>query len=154
MQNSITANELVNKVAALMREQTDAYARLKSATVQLATAMTGSSLEALETVTRNGENELLRMRARLLQITATLTKFTEIRAQSTEKIPLDLSVRNDFETAAKDLLEVARDYKKVSERAANLAFGGTTFISGCIESCGILPITYRAPILRREDFDQ
>lgn len=147
-------DQLVQKVAKLMREQTDAYGRLKSATAQLSVALTRNAPESIEALTRAGETELTRMRTRLLQITATLTKFTEFRAQNAEKEPLSATIRSEFETSAKDLLDLAREFQKISERAQNLAFGGSSFTNVCIEGCGISPMTYRAPILKREDFDQ
>ena len=145
--------ELVQEVARLMSEQTRAYRSLKSATIQLSAAMTRNAPESIEALARAGEAELTRMRARLWQITAELTKFTELRASRTEKTPLDSAIRQAFENSARELLETAREFQRVSARAQNLAFGGTSFTNLCIENCGIPPMTYRAPILRQENFD-
>lgn len=141
-------DDLIKKVAELMTEQTAAYARLESATMQLTAALSRNEPQQIESLTRAGDSELLRMRARLVEITSALTKFAEIRASQTEKIALDPQAREQFETAAKQLLEHAREFKKLSDRAASLAHGGSSFTSACIQMCGVPPSTYRAPILR------
>ena len=88
------------------------------------------------------------MRSRLLQITSELTEFGRQRAAQTEAIPLDPSVREEFETEAHSLLETARSYEKVAGRAASLALGGSSFATATIQMCGIPPSTYRAPVLK------
>lgn len=141
-------NELILKVADLMNEQSAAYARLKSATNILSAALVRGEPESIESLTRAGESELLRMRARLLEITSALTNFAEIRAQEDVKSPLELPVREQFDTAAKDLLKASRDYQKIANRAGSLANGGSSFSTACIQQCGVSPTTYRAPVLK------
>lgn len=141
-------NELIQKVADLMNEQLTAYARLEAATAQLSAVLTRGEPGGIESLTRAGESELLRMRSRLLEITSALTKFAEIRASQTEKISLVPEIREQFETAAKKLLEAARSFQKVAGRASALAIGGSSLATTCIQMCGIPPTTYRAPVLK------
>ena len=141
-------DELIQKVADLMNEQLAAYARLESATAQLSAVLTRGEPNAIESLTRAGESELLRMRSRLLEITSALTKFAELRAAQTEKLSLDAKVREQFETAAKRLLESANRFQKAANRASSLAIGGSSFATACIQMCGIPPTTYRAPVLK------
>lgn len=141
-------DELIQKVANLMNEQLAAYARLESATAQLSAVLTRGEATAIESLTRAGESELLRMRSRLLEITSSLTKFAELRAGQTEKISLAADVREQFEAAAKKLLESARSFQKVAARASALAIGGSSLSTSCIQMCGIPPTTYRAPVLK------
>ena len=144
----IMQDDLIRKVALLMTEQFAAYARLEAATVQLSGALVRGEIGGIESLTRAGESELLRMRSRLLEITSALTAFAELRAGQTEKIALDSSIREDFEAAAKKLLEVARQFQKVCSRASSLSIGGSSFATACIQSCGVPPTTYRAPVLK------
>jgi hypothetical protein len=139
---------LIQRVAELMTEQTAAYARLESATAQLTGALALNEPQQVESLTRAGESELLRMRSRLVEITSALTKFAEIRASETEKTTLDPQSREEFETAAKHLIDHARKFKKICERASSLANGASSFTSACIQMCGVPPSTYRAPVLR------
>lgn len=141
-------DELIRKIAELMREQANAYGRLTSAMTQLVVALVGGQPENIEALARTGESELLKMRSRLLQITAALTGFADARARETEKSLLGADARDEFETAAKSLLDAARKFEKVSGRAANLALGGSSFATTLIQTCGIAPSTYRAPVLR------
>ena len=141
-------DELIRKVTDLMNDQTAAYARLKSATNLLSTALVRGEPESIESLTRAGESELLRMRSRLLEITSALTNFAEIRAQETTKSLLELPIREQFDTAAKDLLKASRDYQKIAKRAGSLANGGSSFTTACIQECGLSPTTYRAPVLK------
>lgn len=131
-----------------MTEQAVAYGRLTSAVTQLSVALVGGKPETIEALTRTGDSELLKMRSRLLQITAQLTNFADARARETEKSPLAAEARQQFETAAKSLLDAARAFEKISGRAANLALGGSSFATTLIQTCGIAPSTYRAPILK------
>lgn len=144
-------DELIRKVAELMNQQAEAYARLESATAQLSEALTRNEPSAIETLTRTGEAELLRMRSRLVEITSALTKFAEIRASESDKKPLDAQAREQFETAAKKLLDLAKTFKILCERATTLAHGGSSFTSACIQMCGVPPSTYRPPVLRYAD---
>lgn len=141
-------NDLIQKISGLMNEQAAAYTRLESATAQLSSVLVRGEPEMIESLTRTGESELTRMRSRLLEITSALTEFAELRAQEAEKKPLEPSVRDAFDTAAKDLLEAARKFLNISNRVANLAINGSSFASACIQSCGVLPSTYSAPILK------
>jgi hypothetical protein len=141
-------DDLIRKVAVLMSEQAAAYTRLESATNQLSAALLRGDPNAVEVLTRAGETELLRMRSRLLEITTALTNFAELRAAQAEKISLDGAAREQFELAAKNLLEVARQFQKLALRAKNLALSGSSFATACIQMCGVPPTTYRAPILK------
>jgi hypothetical protein len=141
-------DQIILNVAELMTEQTDAYARLESAGNQLASAMVRGEPAAIESLTKIGETELLRMRVCLLKITSALTMFAESRTGEAEKSPLDQEGREKFEAAAKRLLESARSFQNVSSRAANLAIGGTSFSSACVQMCGVPPTTYRQPVLK------
>lgn len=141
-------NDLIKKISGLMSEQASAYTRLESATAQLSAALVRGEPELIESLSRTGEIELTRMRSRLLEITSALTDFAELRAQESEKKPLDESTRDAFDAAAKGLLEAARKFQNISNRVANLAVNGSSFASACIQSCGVLPSTYSAPILK------
>ena len=141
-------DDLIRRIASLMTEQSAAYARLESATAQLSGALTVGEPNKIESLTRAGETELTRMRSRLLEITSALTGFAEMRAAQAEKTPLDTSARQQFETAAKSLMENARRFQKTGNRAASLALGGSSFATACIQMCGVPPTTYRAPVLR------
>lgn len=141
-------DDLIQKVATLMAEQLEAYGRLESATKQLSGVLVRGDLGGIESLTRAGESELLRMRSRLLEITSALTKFAELRAGQTEKTPLAAAVREQFEAAAKDLLESAQSFQKVARQASGLAVGGSSFATACIQVCGVPPTTYRAPVLK------
>jgi hypothetical protein len=141
-------NELIQKVANLMDEQTSAYTRLQSATTQLAVALVQGEPDTVESLSRAGETELLRMRARLLEIISALTEFSEMRAEGVEKEPLEKFIREQFDTAAKQLIGSAKDFQKVANRCTSLALGGTAFSSACIQVCGISPSTYGAPVLK------
>ena len=134
-----------------MREQAAAYRRLETATAQLSAALVRGAAGTIESLTRAGEGELLRMRSRLLQITAGLTAFAESRAQNSEKSgapALSSAARGEFETAAAELLDAARAFERVSLRASVLARGGSSFATACIQVCGVSPQTYRAPATR------
>ena len=60
-------DELIQNAAKLMREQAAAYRRLDSACHQLAAALVSGQPETIESLTRAGEGELLKMRYRNLQ---------------------------------------------------------------------------------------
>lgn len=141
-------DELIRSVAGLMAEQAVAYARLESATAQLAAALTTGDPAKIESLTRAGEAELTRMRSRLLEMTTALTRFAEMRAAQSTREPLDATARSRFEAAAKDLLDNARKFQRVSKRATSLARNGSSLATASIEMCGIAPSTYRAPVLR------
>lgn len=144
-------DETIQKIAEMMREQAAAYRRLEAVTVQLAAAMVRGTPEKIESLTKAGESELLRMRSRLLQITGALTAFAEARGREAEKSQLGTVSRQEFERAAKELLDAARGFETVSGRAGNLALGGSSFVTACVQMCGVAPQTYRAPVLRRPE---
>lgn len=131
-----------------MTEQTEAYARLESATAQLSAALVRGEITSIESLTKAGEAELLRMRSRLLEVTSALTTFAELRAGQANKMPLATEARENFEAGAKRLLESARSFQKIAGRASSLAVGGSSFASACIQKCGVPASTYRAPVLR------
>jgi hypothetical protein len=147
----MSPDDLVQKVAGLMHEQTIAFERLESTAAKLSNALIGGPAAVVETLTQKGESELLRMCARLYQITATLSAFAEARAKVPDKPALETETRQKFESAANDLLTAARSFQKISRRSLVLTQSGTSFASACLETCGVPPITYRAPVLRREE---
>lgn len=105
----------------------------------------------VESLTRAGEAELLRMRSRLLDITSLLTRVAEGRSPHTEHLPLNPERRADFESAARLLIDAAGSFYKVASRASNLALGGSSFASACVQACGVPPITYSPPVLKYYD---
>jgi hypothetical protein len=141
-------DEMIRKIAQLMTEQSAAYSSLESLTTQLIAALTRSEPNSIESLSRTGETELFRMRSRLLEITTTLTEFSEFRARETEPAPLDPDAREKFETAVSELLQAARTFAKTGRRAGALALGGSSFAAAGIQMCGVPPTTYRAPILK------
>jgi hypothetical protein len=141
-------NELIKKVAALMDDQATAYSRLHSAANQLAAALMKGDPDNIESLSRAGETELLRMRARLLEMISALTEFSEMRASQEEKAPLEKTIREQFDMAAKQLLDAARSFQSVTNRCTSLALGGSAFSAACLQVCGVPPSTYHAPVLR------
>lgn len=141
-------DDLIRKVAGLMTEQASAYKSLEGATSQLSSVMMRGEPEAIETLSRAGEKELSKMRSRLLEITSALTEFAELRGQQEEKTPLDSQARENFESSAKSLLDAAKSFRRIAERASSLALGGSSFANACIQMCGLPPTTYRAPVLK------
>ncbi len=141
-------DDLIRKIARLMTEQTAAYASLESLTAKLISVMTSGEPNSVEALSRAGETELFRMRSRLLEITSALTEFAEIRSSQTEPAPLDAEAREQFESAANKLLELARSFEKTAGRATTLALGGSSFAAAGIQMCGVPPTTYRAPVLK------
>lgn len=141
-------DELIRKVADIMNEQTAAYARLESAAAQLSAALVRGEIAVVESLTKAGETELMRMRARLLEITSALTVFAESRAAQTEKTSLIADAREKFEASAKTLLAAAKSFQRISSKTSNLASSGSSFSSACVQMCGVPPTTYRAPVLK------
>lgn len=141
-------DDLIRKVSDLLNEQTAAYGRLENVTAQLSAALVRSEIPLIESLTKAAETELLRMRSRLLEITSALTKFAEGRAAEPDKTGLEAETRQKFDSAAKSLLEAARSFQKISHRTANLAMGGSSFASACIQMCGVPAMTYSAPVLK------
>jgi hypothetical protein len=140
-------DDLIKKIATLMTEQTAAYSSLESLTAQLIGVLTRCEPNSIESLSRTGENELFRMRSRLLEITSLLTVFAESRTQA-DATPLEAETREKFEIAANRLLDEARNFETVAKRAASLALGGSSFASANIQMCGVPPSTYRAPVLK------
>jgi hypothetical protein len=140
---------LVEQAAALMREQAAAYRRLDSVCAQLVGALAGGTPPAIESVTRAGDAELLRMRARLVQIMGALSAYADARSASPETATLSREIRRTFEAASTELLAAAGEFRRTHGRATALAGGGASFASACIEMCGVPPMTYRAPYARR-----
>ncbi len=131
-----------------MGEQTSAYIRLQLTADQLGTALVKGETDTIDSLSRSGETELMRMRARLLEIISALTEFSEMRADDPEKLPLEKFIREQFDTAAKQLIDAARSFQTVATKCASLALGGSAFSSACIQVCGISPTTYGAPVLK------
>lgn len=141
-------NELIKKIAEMMVEQSCAYASLEALTVQLVSALTRCEPHEIENLSRAGESALFRMRARLLEITGALTEFAESRANDPNSASLETVTRDNFESAANELIESARKYEKLSGRASSLALAGSSFAVAGIQTCGIPPSTYNAPVLK------
>lgn len=141
-------DDLIRKIADLMAEQSAAYTSLQSLTSHLIAALTRCEPTTIESLSRSGETEMFRMRARLLEITSALTEFGKFRSDQTDPKPLDPNARQAFETQANKLLEAARSYEKIAGRAASLALGGSSFAAASIQMCGVPPSTYRAPVLK------
>ncbi len=141
--------ELILQATELMREQTQAYGRLNSASTQLTAALAESNPEMVSTVVRAGETELLEMRARLLRLMFKLTTFADLRAAAPTGVPISPPVREGFSQASHQLQTAARDYQQIGGRASALAINGAIYSSVCIEFFGIQPSTYRAPYARR-----
>src|SRR3954468_21210902 len=143
------SDTLIRQAAHLMQEQAAAYGRLEAACAQLNAALVRGEPSAIESLTRAGEGELLKMRSRLLQLMGALTAFADSRAKSPEGSQLSAETRELFESASGELLRVARDFERTRGRVAPLANNGSTFVTACIQTCGIQPTTYRAPYARR-----
>lgn len=141
-------NELIEKIAEMMVEQSCAYASLEALTVQLVSALTRCEPHEIENLSRAGESALFKMRARLLEITGALTEFAESRANDPNSASLETVTRDNFESAANDLIESARKYEKLSGRASSLALAGSSFAVAGIQTCGVPPSTYNAPVLK------
>jgi len=141
-------NEIIQKVAILMTEQAENYVELKATIEKLSQALIVGEPAKIESLTRNGESELLRMRSRLVEIASSLTRFAESRATEEEKVPLETVVREQFEESAKNLLELAKEFKVLATKAGDLAQAGSSFATACIQTCGLPASTYGAPVLR------
>jgi hypothetical protein len=140
---------LLRQAAQLMQEQAAAYRRLDAACNHLSAALVRGEPSVIESLTRAGESELLKMRSRLLQLMSVLTTFADSRARSSEGGKLAAETREIFEVASNELLGEAHDFEQTSRRAGTLANHGSTFVTACIQNCGIQPTTYRAPYARR-----
>jgi hypothetical protein len=141
-------DDLIQKIAKLMAEQSAAYTSLDSLTAHLISSLTKCEPGLIESLSRAGESELFRMRSRLLEITSLLTDFADIRAGQTDPATIGTETREQFEKAANALLETARHYEKTVGRATSLALSGSSFAAANIQMCGVPPTTYAAPVLR------
>lgn len=142
---------LIQKSIGLMREQAAAYASLGRLVEQLQGALARGATIQVEALTRGGEAELSRMRARLVAIMSQLTAFADTRSEDPEQNRISAEARTAFESASTELSEAARLFQRVQRCAAALAAGGTTYAAACIESCGVPPVTYRAPYSRQKE---
>ncbi len=158
-------DELIQHAARLMREQALAYTRLESACNQLTGALVRGKPETLESLSRAGESELMRMRARLVEIMSMLAAFADARRSTAnspqqfsadaketnapQHAPLSKDTRELFEQASKELFDAAKLFQSTHARATTLATNGATFAAACIETCGVSPTTYRAPYARQ-----
>jgi hypothetical protein len=140
--------ELILKIANLMTEQSAAFTSLESVTNQLIGALVRCDALSIESLSRAGETELRRMRSRLLEITTSLSNFSELNRQENSPKKIGAEVREQFETAANTLIAAAQNYQKINNRSANLALSGSSFATACIQICGVPPTTYRAPVLK------
>jgi hypothetical protein len=141
--------DMILQATELMREQTDAYRRLNSATTELSGALANSNPTAVAALVRAGEGELLDMRARLLRLMFKLTAFADKRATTPNEPSISASTRAAFSQASQELQTAARDFQRNNGHAAALAINGAIFASVSIELFGIQPSTYRAPYTRR-----
>ncbi len=137
----------IREVTQLMVEQADDYVTLDQRCAELCEAMVAGQLKTIDSQTNDGGAILFRMRARLIRIIRALTDFAEARAAS-QNTTLTPETRSAFEAASGELLNAARQFQRIRERAAALTTGGATFATACIEVCGIQPSTYKAPYAR------
>jgi hypothetical protein len=135
----------------LMEEQARGYVQLEISCTELCEALIHGQPAAIEALTRNGENELFPMRARLVRIVRSLTIFAEARALAPLTSSLSPEARAAFETASNSLLQAAKNFQRTRARAAALTTSGATFATACIEVCGIPPSTYRGPYARNAE---
>jgi hypothetical protein len=139
-------DNLIQNAAKLMHEQAAAYRRLDSACQQLSAALVSGQLEVIESLTRAGEAELLKMRVRLVELMTALSRFAEHHAGA--QATLETETRVAFRDASNELLQAARDFQRTQARAAAVATNGASFAAANIEICGVPPLTYRAPYAR------
>jgi ATP-dependent Clp protease ATP-binding subunit ClpA len=142
------SDELVNTATRLMTEQAADFARLEVACKHLSQALVTGEPAGIDSLTRAGEIELLRMRSRLVRIIQSLTTFAEARAAAPQTQKLSPEARAAFESASKEMLEAARKFQRTRETAVALTTSGSTFAAACIEFCGIQPTTYNGPYSR------
>jgi hypothetical protein len=139
-------DELLKRAATLMTEQIAAYGRLSSICSQLMVALARDVPEAIESVVRAGDAEMLRMRARLVELVNTLAAFAD--ARSAHPAPISDEARAAFEKASAELLDAARRFQRIRRRAATLANNGSVFTAACMEMHGVRPVTYSLPLTR------
>ena len=139
-------DNLIQNAAKLMREQAAAYRRLDAACQQLCAALVGGQPEVIESLTRAGEAELLKMRVRLVELMTALSTFAERHAGG--QGALGAETRVAFRDASSELLQAAQTFQRTQARAAAVANNGASFAAAGIEICGVAPLTYRAPYTR------
>ena len=142
-------DDIIQNAARLMREQAAAYGRLTSACNQLGAALVSGQPEVIESLTRAGESELLKMRVRLVQLMTALAAFADRQTAAEGQKALSIETRAAFRDASNELLWAARDFQRTEMRASAVANNGATFAAAGIEMCGVSPTTYRAPYARR-----
>lgn len=142
------SEELVKTATRLMTEQTTDFARLEVACKHLSQALVTGEPTTIDSLTRAGEVELLRMRSRLVRIIQSLTAFAEARAAAPQTQKLTPDTRAAFESASKEMLDAAHKFRRTRETAVALTTSGSTFAAACIEFCGIQPTTYNGPYSR------
>jgi hypothetical protein len=142
-------DDLIRQTARLMCEQAAAYRQLESVCHQLAAKLVGGDAASIEALAKTGESELLRMRARLLQIISKLAQFSDARKQNETLPPLTSETREAFEAASNALFDAARAFQTAQRRASALTMSGASFMNACIEMCGVAPMTYSAFVSRR-----
>lgn len=143
------SSELIIQASELMREQASAYRELNSSCEQLVASLVRGAPSQIEAQTRVGEAHLLRMRARLVKIMSCLAAFADSRTQAPESRSISTQAREAFETASTEMLKEALNFQRIQNRATALYAGGSTFTTACIEMCGVQPVTYRAPYVRK-----
>jgi hypothetical protein len=142
-------DDLIQNAVRLMREQAEGYRRLQSASSQLGAALVSGQPELIESHTRAGEEELLRMRVRLVHLMTALAAFADGQAGKQPQSALGAETRAAFREASDDLFRAAGEYQRVQSRIAAVANNGAIFAAAVIELCGVPPLTYRAPYARR-----
>ena len=141
----------IRETTKLMEEQARGYVQLDLSCKELCEALIKGEPTIIESMTHSGETELFPMRARLVRIVRALTIFAEARALAPETSSLSPEVRAAFEVASNSLLVAARNFQRTRARAAALTISGATFVTACIEVCGVPPTTYRGPYARNAE---
>jgi hypothetical protein len=142
-------DDLIQNAAKLMEEQAAAYGRLDAACRQLVEALVDGKPEEIESLTRAGEGELLKMRVRLGQLMTALTAFADRRAEGDGEPALTPETRIAFRKASSELLRAAQEYQQIQARSTAVATNGASLATVGIQLRGVEPITYRAPYTRR-----
>ncbi|HUK90774.1 MAG TPA: hypothetical protein VLZ81_10270 [Blastocatellia bacterium] len=141
-------DKVIHQAAELMRDQAVAYQKLVLLTEQLTSALVCGDLHQIESLTRAGQSELLRLRSRLAQTTAILSQFAASRQSAPDRASISQEARTEFESASDEVLRQARLFQRSRGRAAALAMNGVAYAGACIEMCGVKPTTYGAPYVR------
>jgi ATP-dependent Clp protease ATP-binding subunit ClpA len=142
---------LIRRAAELMSEQAAAYGSLERLVERLTEALVSGAAPQVESLTRAGESELNRMRARLVAVMTQLTAFADSRPEDPEQNRISPEARAAFESASNELNGAARSFLRAQRKASALASGGATYAAARIENCGVEPTTYRAPYARQRE---